>query len=59
MIDKAKNAQGLRLTYVIGTYPLLTTTFIDREDSFATPMGGQFTDRFNPPTKAWIGSRAT
>ena len=31
MIDKAKNGQGLRLTYVIGTYPLLTTTFIDRE----------------------------
>ena len=29
-IDKNK-IEGLRLTYIIGTYPLLTTTFIDRE----------------------------
>lgn len=35
------SAQGVRLVYVIGTYPLVTTTFVDREIELLRTMGAE------------------
>jgi glycosyltransferase involved in cell wall biosynthesis len=37
--DLARTPSALRLTYVIGTYPVLTTTFIDREIQILRRLG--------------------